>query len=199
LISNEPWALVADLQRGDPAAVEPTLAYLELDPWAFRTGYVKDRLLRHLHRHDLAAPDRGRIDVVLLRYADVGPRSEFGTACRLARQAGTPQLGPALIERLRDDDIGVVVRSLRMLMSIRLDLDTHELDTGREALHVWIGSHRNFSPTRWVTQLARYLWSPTWQTALAAEASEGPLGLRQEGARLLLGMFDSEGTDPSSA
>jgi len=38
------------LAAGDTTAIEPTLEFLETDPWCFRSGYVKANLMRFLSR-----------------------------------------------------------------------------------------------------------------------------------------------------
>ena len=86
MISNEPWDLVAQVQRGDPTATDLALDYLEADPWAFRTGYMKERLLRGLGRAPLSSSQRVPVGRILLHNVDVGARMEFPEVCRLAHR-----------------------------------------------------------------------------------------------------------------
>jgi hypothetical protein len=40
---TSPWDLATRLAEGDASAVEAAIAYLEDDPWEFRSGYSKAR------------------------------------------------------------------------------------------------------------------------------------------------------------
>jgi hypothetical protein len=107
------------LRFADPAAVEPALVYLEADPWAFRTGYVKERIMSHLRRCPMDDGQQARLRSVLLHLVDVGDRREYALACRLAYRAADPVFMEALRERTAASDPGVARRARRMLASIR--------------------------------------------------------------------------------
>jgi hypothetical protein len=51
------WEDLDRLERGDRAALEPAIRYLELDPIRFASGYVKEDLIRYINR--VALNERG--------------------------------------------------------------------------------------------------------------------------------------------
>src|SRR5689334_11403437 len=71
-LAREDLVLVDAVASGDPSAVDAGIRYLEADPWRFRSGYVKQRLLSNLRRYDLDTRQRARLTGVLLRYVDIG-------------------------------------------------------------------------------------------------------------------------------
>ena len=81
--------LYAELPRGNRAAIEDAIRFLETDPYFFRSGYLKEELLRYLARAPLDPDQESRLrDVVLARVR--GPaRREFRRYCRLARRLST--------------------------------------------------------------------------------------------------------------
>jgi hypothetical protein len=118
LYSEDFLAEVRRLQAGDAGAVETALNFLEADPWCFRSGYVKENLMRFLVRARLTPSERQRVEQVLLRVVDAGDRREFGRACQLARRHVTDTLRAELKTRLTADDPGVLRRALAMLTSL---------------------------------------------------------------------------------
>ena len=61
------WAtVVAELQHGDTAAVEPAIVFLEADPRCFRSGYEKEQLCRFLGRAKLTSRQRHRLLAVVV-------------------------------------------------------------------------------------------------------------------------------------
>ena len=166
-ISNEPWVLVDDLRCRDPAAVEPSIAYLEADPWAFRTGYVKARLLRHLRKHDLDRAQRDRLGIVLLRTVDVGYRGEYAEACRLARHVDLPDVRDGLVARLHGADAPVALRALQMLLATDAELTDADLARARAVVVQAAASRRR--PPAWLPRAFSPLWYAAWTDALRAQ------------------------------
>lgn len=85
LYSNAWVQVERDLQAGDIAAVEPAVVFLEADPWCFRSGYAKGRVLRYLSRMQLDEPQRSRLRDWLVDVIPKGPRRELPMMLRLAR------------------------------------------------------------------------------------------------------------------
>ncbi len=48
----------------DPGLIEFAICFLEVDPWFFRSGYLKQVLLTRLKRSDLDPPDKERLSAV---------------------------------------------------------------------------------------------------------------------------------------
>lgn len=53
-------ALKDGFRSGDPTAVEDALAFLEEDPYFFRSGYAREKVARWLARAPLAPKQRAR-------------------------------------------------------------------------------------------------------------------------------------------
>ena len=194
------WADVRRLAAGEHDAVEPALVFLETDPWCFRSGYVKDELMRLLARHELTLAERERLESVLLRAVDAGDRREFRRSCRLAARIKTPDLRQELRRRLIVEDRGVARRALLMLTSLpRARLTPSEVDRARQI--VLEGAKRTPGKRRvpsrlgelarahgivfpvpertdddywpvpsWVEELTRRFWAETWGHRLVALA-----------------------------
>jgi len=178
---------VAELQTDDPAAIERSISYLESDPWEFRSGYLKGRLLHHLANRSLDEGQRRRLRGVLLVHCDAGHRFEFDQACRLARRQDVPGLRHALAARLSAPDPAVAVRSLRMLLSTRRPkLSPTERALARHALVRWAGQvEPRMWSSRWVALTTERLWPVDAPDALQAlTASDDPI--ERFGARFLL-------------
>lgn len=87
-----PWpfpavsTLRALLARHDPATIEMAVRFLEVDPWFFRSGYIKAELMRQLQRVAFTDELRRRLQRVILNriQSNKTPR-EFRWYGRLAR------------------------------------------------------------------------------------------------------------------
>lgn len=85
-------AFLADLRASDRQAIEESILYLEVDPWYFRSGYLKERLIRGLKAACLTQPDRMRLRNVILNVAAGKNRREFRDYCSLAAVVGDADL-----------------------------------------------------------------------------------------------------------
>ncbi|MHA3774506.1 hypothetical protein ACXR0O_23525 [Verrucomicrobiota bacterium sgz303538] len=61
---------LAELSSGDPTLVDWAVAYLEVDPFHFRSGYYKSWIIRRLKRAPLARDHKERLRAVVLRALD---------------------------------------------------------------------------------------------------------------------------------
>jgi hypothetical protein len=112
------WESYECLKAGDPAGLEIAVRFLEDDPWFFRSGYAKERLLRYIKRIDIAARYLPRLEKVLLNAVDSRDRREFRQFCHLAREIGGDSLRQELTQRLDSDESGVQRRAGWMLEAI---------------------------------------------------------------------------------
>ena len=83
---------VADLRASDPSAIEEAILYLEVDPWYFRAGYLKERVIRRLKSANLKPRDRKRLWNVVWNVAAGKNRREFRDYCSLAAAVGDSDL-----------------------------------------------------------------------------------------------------------
>ena len=97
-IRPDPWHTAERLPTGDAGAIEDAIHYLEDDPWEFRSGYAKARLLRRLTHIELDSQQAGRLRRVLLAYVDVGPRWDFREAASLARRIASTEFRDELVD-----------------------------------------------------------------------------------------------------
>lgn len=135
--------LTIAVRLDDPDAIERAISYLEADPWEFRSGYLKGRLMHHLANRDLNEAQRKRLQPVLLRYCEVGPRWEFTKACRLARRQPIPGLRRALRDRLHGGVVDADVRRLRMLLAMKHPrLADRDRRQARRALLHWAAANK---------------------------------------------------------
>jgi hypothetical protein len=115
------WEDLDRLQAGDPAALEPAIRYLERDPTRFRSGYVKEDLIRYINRVSLGAGEAARLREVVLLTVDRPDRREFRRYTRLARRVDAPELREALAERLQSSDRGIRRRAKWILDALPVD------------------------------------------------------------------------------
>ena len=104
--------LIRAIPSREADALEAAYVYLEVDPWCFRSGYYKQKILVRLARVPRPALDEARLQRALLSMACKGRRAEWGDMCRLAWH-------------LRSDDFAREIESVR---------DQAETDGQRAAL-----------------------------------------------------------------
>lgn len=109
---------VAAVATGEPEAVEWALTFLEVDPWCFRSGYLKVRLLRKVANLDLGAAAAPRLRALIVRVG-LTPRSrnELKAYVTLARRLDSPELQDAL-RRAQDNDSARSERATAILHAL---------------------------------------------------------------------------------
>lgn len=103
------------LRIGEEAAVEVAIKYLELDPYYFRSGYSKERILRILKKLELSKKQQDRLRNVILSKVDSHDCREFRAYCRLAKKLNDEGLLKRLKQRSGSLDEGVKRRAIWML------------------------------------------------------------------------------------
>jgi hypothetical protein len=205
---RETWSAVVDADRADQAetahgavmdfealvddivervrhralhGVDDALTFLEADPWCFRSGYAKERLLRALGSAELTEPQRRRGAAVVRSYV-LGPdRREFRPVGNLAR-ALDAEVRPFLLATLRQGAPVAARHALWLLMRLP-DLVPETLDLPR-AREVLVGACTSedlyYSQMGWLTAAARRLSSEEWTATVTAEAlgTGAPASLR---------------------
>ncbi len=112
------WRGLDALQAGDSSGLPELLAFLEADPWFFRSGYAKSRALKAITRVPLPPEAVSRLQQIVLDAVDGRDRREFRWYCRLARRVIDPEFVAALEARRAGDDPDVARRARWVLDAI---------------------------------------------------------------------------------
>ncbi|GAB4572770.1 MAG: hypothetical protein Kow0077_13180 [Anaerolineae bacterium] len=112
------WQALDRLKADDAAGLEDVLAFLEADPWCFRSGYARQTALRAITRVPLSPRATARLQRVVLNAIDGRDRREFRWYCRLARRVLSPDFIAAIEARLESPDDGVRRRARWVLNAI---------------------------------------------------------------------------------
>lgn len=101
------WESVEALKAGDRVGLDEVIAFLEADPWFFRSGYAKELAATLVKRFDLSEKQAARLRGVVLAKVDGRSGREFRRYGGLARRIDSPELRQALHGRLdaHDHDI----------------------------------------------------------------------------------------------
>ncbi len=106
------WADFERLRSGDDlTALETAIEFLEADPYFFRSGYVKEKLLRYVRSYVLAPEHAYRLQRVILNVVDSHFCRELREYCKLARKLNTEELRLQLESRLQSTDMAVQKRA----------------------------------------------------------------------------------------
>ena len=103
----------------DSDLLEFAVCFLEVDPWFFRSGYLKQILLTRLKRSELVEPFKQRLRGVLGDAARRRGTREFKYYCRLAVALANQQLVGELEALCSNTDTAVAQRARMMLEAIR--------------------------------------------------------------------------------
>ncbi len=106
LPSTDP-AFRPGLADGHIRFVEAAIAFLEADPWFFRSGYEKQKIIQHLKRSRLTEPQRLRLARVVLQAIDSRDRIEFRHYGRLACGIWSDFLDEEVAARMQSRDAGI--------------------------------------------------------------------------------------------
>lgn len=79
------------LRAGERDAIEEAILFLEVDPWFFRSGYLKERLIRGLKACPRKKKDDMRLRNVIWNVANGRNRREFRNYCSLAAKVATEE------------------------------------------------------------------------------------------------------------
>jgi hypothetical protein len=80
------------------------VAFLEVDPIFFRSGYIKADILRRLKRSPLSADQKARLRVMILGRVEGSDTREFRHYCQLARTIADKDFHSAIASRLESSD-----------------------------------------------------------------------------------------------
>lgn len=106
------------LRKGEEEAVEMAVRFLEVNPWFFRSGYIKEELLRLIKQASLSDDQQERLRSVILARIEGGGGREFRRYSRLARKLSVPKFREAVLKLLQSDDPQVARRARWVLSSL---------------------------------------------------------------------------------
>ena len=110
---------LSGLEQGDPELLELALCYLEVDPYYFRSGYLKTRLFRRLRRMTLGETERQRILQAILTALRFHQGDGWKEFCRLASPFADPEFEASVSQFLADDDVRVARRAKTLLARLQ--------------------------------------------------------------------------------
>jgi hypothetical protein len=108
----------------DEDILEFVVCFLELDPWFFRSGYFKEKMLRKLGSSTLPEHFERRLREVLLDAVDRRGSREFRHYCRLAARIADQELVDRLCQAKRGGDEKRARRAKMMLHYIEQHAET---------------------------------------------------------------------------
>lgn len=106
------------LKSGDLQAVEMAVRYLEADPWFFRSGYIKEELLKGIKRVTLTEDQCERLRAVILERINKGSGREFRRYCRLAKTLMTTAFSRQVREAMMSPDANISRRASWVMSSL---------------------------------------------------------------------------------
>ena len=92
------------IKNGDREAIEDALLFLEVDPWYFRSGYLKERLIRSLKQAPLTEQDKERIRQIVISVARGKNRREFRNFCSLASKVSNQEFEQFIEQEAKEHD-----------------------------------------------------------------------------------------------
>jgi hypothetical protein len=175
--------LERDLERGEVAAIDRALTYLEADPYYFRSGYARQRIGRKLAHQTMTDTQRARARAIVLGWVDGTLHSGRVAAASLARASADNSLRRTLRARVHDDRVEVARRALHVLSGVkRPGLSEQDVRRMRDIVLSDAGRFQWLSPVDY--RAAMRLWSPEWRDELVTlTKSHGP---DRKAAKLLL-------------
>jgi hypothetical protein len=81
---------------GDSAEIETAIAFLQSDPWFFRSGYLKQIIWRRLKRFPLSTEQQRQLERIALAYLQKRIYQEFWEMVRFVRMRGSPEFWNAV-------------------------------------------------------------------------------------------------------
>ena len=161
----------ASLRASEKGATDAALTFLEVDPWTFRSGYAKERLLRRLASAPLDAQQERRAVELVKAWTMGRPRREFRQLTRFARRFHAPLHAWALL-KLRSPDRVTQRQALWLVTALPGPVATgDDIDAVREALvEVCSGDPELWSRTDWLRRSVRQVWTQEWEDELVQRA-----------------------------
>ena len=150
--------------QGTTDDIHYALAFLELDLYFFRSGYLREKVARHLARYELTDEQRTRARVLVLDCVDGRKHTPIAGIAHLAGATANNAMRRALRERLHSNDGATAWKALAALNRVKHPgLTALDLAAARTILlrRPWVPYPLAF----------RYL-SPNWEAELRDIAAQ---------------------------
>ncbi len=112
------WAEFEMLRTDKSCKPDLTITFLEDDPWFFRSGYVKEKLIEMIVQQQLTRGTAARLRSVVLQAILNRDRREFRRYCKLARRVSNEEFVTAVTSLSQSADEGVARRARWVLEAI---------------------------------------------------------------------------------
>jgi len=109
------WDDFERLKQRDINGLESGIAFLEADPYFFRSGYIKEWISTFVRRLPLDDSQQQRLRRVVLHIVETRDGREFRFFCRLARRVADDELRHELQKLLQHEDRDIRRRATWML------------------------------------------------------------------------------------
>lgn len=106
------------LKKGDLQARNAAILFLEIDPMFFRSGYIKEEIIRRLKQFDLTSSEVDRVHSAVLRVVKTRSCRELRQYRSLARRFATSALVEALRNLANDADPATSQRARWVLRTV---------------------------------------------------------------------------------
>ncbi len=112
------WEDYARLRAGDASGMESAVSFLEADPWFFRSGYVKQKLIRAIKPRLLTPDYVTRLQNVVLSVVDKRHDRDMRNYRNLAWKVNSPELREQLKRRITEGNFDVRSRARWVLAAL---------------------------------------------------------------------------------
>jgi len=109
---------MCDLKRGDVFGLDLAIEFLEADPMFFRSGYMREEVLRYVGRVPRSQAQNERLRRVVLQIVDRRDGRDFRRFCALARRVDNEWLRSELERRTGGDSRSIRRRACWMLAAM---------------------------------------------------------------------------------
>lgn len=104
------------LPKNDPSIIEEAIRFLEVDPFFFRSGYIKSDLIKHLRHVSLNNDQKKRLQKVILARVYEKTRREFRWYCRLAKYVADVEVERQLVELTTEAGSALISRQAQWVL-----------------------------------------------------------------------------------
>lgn len=105
------------LAKKDAEIIEQSVRFLEIDPFFFRSGYIKADIIRQLRNCQLTNDQKHRLREVIIARIHDKTRREFRWYARLARSVTSPEFEQRLVELSAPENLELISRQARWVLA----------------------------------------------------------------------------------